>query len=157
MNGYRKVVICIIEMLLDKIKEDELLKSGDIQNFITNEFTIEIFDKAQEIKIYDTYITILEDEFKKDSSSKWISSDAYVLITLQKHTHFKTHEVKLLQEEFKKLLKENDEGIDQENFKQILYRIFPNEQEQKIHLDSLDFGKMFKVFDLDDTGYLDFK
>ena len=157
MNELRKVVIYIIEMLLDKIKEENLLKSADIQSFITDEFTIEMFDKAQELKIHDFQITALEEAFKKEFSSKWISNDAYVLFTLQKHTHFTTHEVKLLQEEFKKFLVGNDEGINKEQFKQMIYQIYPIEKEQQAYLESLDFVKMFDVFDLDDTGYLDFK
>lgn len=157
MNEIRKIVILLIEMLLDKINEDNILKSADIQNFITDEFTIELFDKAQEIKISDLQITVLEDMFKKEYSSKWISTDAYVVFTLQKHTHFTTHEVKLLQEEFRKFLKDNDEGINKEHFQQILYQIYPKEKEQQIYLESLDFAKLFDVFDLDETGYLDFK
>jgi len=156
MNELRRISLGIIEMLLSKIKLNDIYSNScDLQSVIVNEFTIEVFDKVQKIEIDDSKVAAYEEEFKRDFSSKWISNDSYVHFTLQKHTHFKINEIKLLQEEFRKFVNENASGINKPQFKQIIYSIVPKEKADS--LETVDFDKMFDVFDLDDTGDLDFK
>jgi len=156
MNELRRIALGIIEMLLSKIKLNEIYSNScDLQSVIVNEFTIEVFDKVQKIDIDDAKITAYEEEFKRDFSSKWISNDSYVHFTLQKHTHFKINEIKSLQEEFKKFVNESATGINKTQFRQIIYSIVPKEKTASLEI--IDFDKMFDVFDLDSTGDLDFK
>ena len=156
MNEFRRIAIGIVEMLMNKIKLNDIYSNScDLQSFIVNEFTIDVFDKIQQIEIDDAKVAIYEEEFKKDFSSKWISNDSYVYFTLQKHTHFKIQEIKSLQEEYKKFLTGNAKGINKSQFKQIIYNIVPSEKGGVLEI--IDFEKMFDVFDLDGTGDLDFK
>ena len=156
MNEFRRIAIGIVEMLMNKIKLNDIYSNScDLQSLIVNEFTIDVFDKIQQIEIDDAKVAIYEEEFKKDFSSKWISNDSYVYFTLQKHTHFKIQEIKSLQEEYKKFLTGNAKGINKPQFKQIIYNIVPSEKGGVLEI--IDFEKMFDVFDLDGTGDLDFK
>ncbi len=157
MNEIRKVTLGMVEMLLDRIKDETFLHSTDFLQLFTTDFNIEVFDKIQEIKIEESYLFALEEEFKKEASSKWISDNAYVVFTLQKHTHFTTTEVKLLQEEFRKFLEGNNEGIGKEHFRELIFQIYQSDPEEQTYLKTLDFEKMFEIFDIDDTGTLDFK
>lgn len=156
MNEFRRIALGIVEMLLTKIKLNDIYSNScDLQSLIVNEFTIEVFDRIQQIEIDDAKVFAYEEEFKKDFSSKWISNDSYVHFTLQKHTHFKIHEIKSLQEEYRKFLTGNDKGINKPQFKKIIYSLVPSEKGGVLEI--IDFEKMFDVFDLDGTGDLDFK
>ncbi len=156
MNELRRISLGIIEMLLSKIKLNDIYSNScDLQSVIVNEFTIEIFDKVQKIDIDDNKVAAYEEEFKKDFSAKWASNDSYVHFTLQKHTHFKINEIKSLQEEFRKSVSDGATGINKAQFGQIIYSIVPKEKAKSLEM--IDFEKMFDVFDLDATGDLDFK
>lgn len=159
----RKLTLYLIEMLLEKIKSDTLEKSSDLMNNIINMFTVESFDLAQKIVIDDEKVRQLEEQFKLEYSNKWISNDAYVYYTLQKHTHFKKAEILTLQEQYTKFLEANKEqeksasGVSEGQLKEIVALMITENQKKLNYLDSLDFSSLFKIFDIDNTGYLDFK
>ena len=163
MNEMRKLTLYLIEKLLDKIKSDTLEKSSDLVNIIINMFTVESFDLAQKIEIDDEKIKQLEEQFKTEYSNKWISNDAYVYYTLQKHTHFKKNEILTLQDQYTKFLEANKQqeksasGVSEEQLKEIVGSMITENQKKQNYLESLDFQSLFKIFDIDKTGYLDFK
>jgi hypothetical protein len=164
VNEIRKVTLYLLENLLDRIKSDTLEKSSDLVNVIINMFTAETFELAQKIEIDDEKVHELEEQFKHEYSSKWISNDAYVYYTLQKYTHFKKNEILTLQEQYAKFVESNKEqehsttfGVCEHQLKEIVASMITEDQKKLNYLDSLDFHSMFKIFDIDKTGYLDFK
>lgn len=168
MNEIRKIALHIIGMFLEQITKGNLEKSFELRNHLITGFTIDSFHQAQTIQIDSNKVYQLEEEFKQDYASKWISNKNFVYSLLQRHTHFSKTEIQALQEQYMVFMKahaENGEtseptavrGVNKEQFMEIVNHVIKEDHEALDYVETLHCDQIFEVFDLDDTGYLDFK
>lgn len=118
--------------------------------------------------ISEERIKELGETFKKDFSNQWMSNQSHIHYTLHRVTHFSSEEVMQLQNEFKSRIESYSQtsegeseskpfGITESDFKSIMQELTSEEHEERNFLKSLDLDRIFKVFDVDKSGKLDFK
>lgn len=157
-----------IELLLPTILKRSPISPSYAQSRIVKLMTIEEFRKAKDMVISEERIKELEDVFKKDFSLQWMSTQSHIHYTLHRVTHFSKEEVMELQNEFMKRIEsyspvnkdQTDSkpyGIKEGDFKAIMQELASEEHDEQNFVKSLDLDQIFKVFDVDKSGKLDFK
>jgi len=167
----RKVLIKVIEIMLPLIEKEVLINPPVAQAHITKNFTIDEFHAAKNLVIDEKTLRELEESFKSEYSSQWMSTETSIYRQLQGATHFSKNEIIELQKEFNKYIEpdseEKDEetqkmkstitGIKKKAFLKVIDEVIAKDEDKKIYIQSFDLGQIFDLFDVDKNGLLDFK
>lgn len=164
-------MIKLVQVLIPEIKKKALINPPDAQGRLTRRFNREEFKQAQKIEINEAQVKDLEEKFRKEYSSQWMTNQTHIYHTLQKITHFSKKEIMELQTEFNKYLQapqaaEGEEsfgvvpenvGIRKDDFKKIMTEVVAKDENRKEFIKAFDLDQMFKVFDVDNSEVIDFK
>ena len=169
----RKVLIKVIEIMLPLIEKEVLINPPVAQAHITKNFTIEEYNAAKNLVIDEKTLRELEEAFKNEYSSQWMSNETSIYRTLQTATHFSKNEIIELQKEFNKYIEpgspeeKTDEdgqkvkstvtGIKKNAFLKIINEVIAKDEDKRNYIQSFDLVQIFDIFDVDKNGILDFK
>jgi len=167
----RKVLIKVIEIMLPLIEKEVLINPPVAQAHITKNFTIDEFYAAKNLVIDEKTLRELEETFKSEYSSQWMSNETSIYRQLQGATHFSKNEIIELQKEFNKYIEpdseEKDEetqkikstitGIKKKAFLKVIDEVIMKDEDKRNYIQSFDLGQIFDIFDVDKNGILDFK
>ena len=141
-----------------------------VQDYIVREITLSVLEKAKKYAIDEEKRNKKYQQYLVEFSEKWSKADKLVYFQLQKITNFKKEEIEDIQKEYNKVIEQKYKNISPDNstrrgiglkeFKQImstLSQMKAMKAKTMLTLDDESLERIFKHFDDDGSGLLDFR
>jgi Ca2+-binding EF-hand superfamily protein len=141
-----------------------------VQDYIVREITLSVLAKAKKFEIDGEKRNKKYQQYLVEFSEKWSRADKLVYFQLQKITNFSKEEIEEIQKEYNKVIEQKyrnipsdsatRKGIGLKEFKQIMGTLSQKKAmkaKTMLNLDDESLERIFKHFDDDGSGLLDFR
>jgi hypothetical protein len=141
-----------------------------VQDYIVREITLSVLAKAKKFEIDGEKRNKKSQHYLVEFSEKWSKADKLVYFQLQKITNFNKEEIEDIQKEYNKVIEQKyknappdsatRKGIGLKEFKQIMGTLSQKKAmkaKTMLNLDDESLERIFKHFDDDGSGLLDFR